>query len=414
MADKDPRLADDVLRLRLGRWQRRGLIVAVLGAVGCGIAATSGEQAMPALWQAYHTAFYFLAGTSVGAIALLLLHHLSGGGWGFLIQRLLESVARTTPLVALMGVPLLFGAESIFVWTDQALVAKDPIVAEKVQYLFMAPLFKGPVPSLPVRAALYFACWLGLLWMVVSGADRLDRPDAPESAMHTLSGLSGPGLLLLVITASFASIDWGMSLEPTWFSTMYGLIFVSGGALTALALAILLLGKLRDRPPLDDVAHTPLVGDLGSLLLAMVMVWAYLVFSQFLIIWMANIPEETSWYGNRFQGGWQWVALLLLLAHFTVPFLLLLLRQVKRKTERLAQVALWLIALRAVDIWWTIAPAFEGRQAAFGVRLADVAAFALLGGLFATWLARDLARRPLVIAHHPHIDRLVAPERAHV
>jgi hypothetical protein len=250
------------------------------------------------------------------------------------------------------------------------------------------------------RAVFYFAVWATLAHFLNRWSRRLDESKDPVTARQAgrrLRGLSGGGILLLGLTITFSSIDWAMSLDPHWFSTIYGLIFMVGQVLSAFTLVILLVSTLGGEVRLREAIPPQTVHDLGKLLLAFVMLWAYIHLSQFLITWSGNLPEETPWYLNRLQGGWQHLAHVLIAFHFVLPFLLLLSRDLKRDVRRLAFVAGLLFLMRFVDLYWLVAPAFVAGKG-FAPHWLDVAAPLGLGGLWIAAFARELGRRPLLPA----------------
>ena len=274
--------------------QRRSLLVGVVALAACVAGALlSPEQ----FFRSYLFGYLFWIGIALGSIALVMLHHIVGGGWGFLIRRLLEAASRTMPLMALLFIPILAGMHYIYIWTHADLVAVDEILQHKQPYL--------NVPFFITRAVVYFLIWTGMVFFLNRWSLEQDRT-GDLSLSRRLQMLSGPGLLLYGITVTFASIDWVMSLEPHWFSTIYGLLFIIGQALATMALAIVMVAKLSDRKPLSDLASPKHMRDLGTLMFAFVMLWAYFSFSQWLIIWAGDLPEENSWYLSRIKGGWGW------------------------------------------------------------------------------------------------------------
>jgi hypothetical protein len=221
--------------------------------------------------------------------------------------------------------------------------------------------------------------------------------------------LSGPGLVLLVLTVTFASVDWVMSLEPEWFSTIFGLIFVINWVLTAFSFVIAVMVLLSGRKPLEGVVAPAHFHDLGKLLLAFIMIWAYFNFSQYLIIWSGNISEETVWYLHRTRGGWGWIAILLVLFHFALPFLLLLSRDLKRNARRLAMIAIVVFLMRFIDLFWIITPTF--RREHLGLSFMDIVAPLAMGGLWVAFFAWQLKKRPLLPINDPYLEQ--ALEHAH-
>jgi hypothetical protein len=302
-----------------------------------------------------------------------MLHNLSGGAWGVAIRGLLESGMKTLPLMALLFLPLLFGLQYLYEWARPDAVAHDALLHHKAVYL-------NPTFFL-VRALLYFALWIGAAIVMSRWSTHNEHSPDPRKVTR-LRALSGPGLVVYVLTITFASIDWIMSLEAHWYSTIFGVHFLGGHALAAFAFAILVAGILSRRAPIVDAVAPSDWLDLGNLLLGFVMLWAYFAFSQWLIIWSGNLPEEITWYTHRNTGGWEWLARLLAAFHFFVPFLLLLSRRNKRSAEFLAIIAGGILVMRLVDIFWYTVPAF--RPGEFRIHWMDVAAPFGIGGI---WLA---------------------------
>ncbi|MGH8057318.1 MAG: hypothetical protein ACREOH_08805, partial [Candidatus Entotheonellia bacterium] len=249
------------------------------------------------------------------------------------------------------------------------------------------------VPFFLLRAVVYFAVWEGVAYFLARWSHALDAVPRVD-LLRRLRLLSGPGLVLYGVAITFASIDWVMSLEPHWNSTIYGLIMMVGQGLMALALMIAAAAVLGEHGPLAEVMTSEHFHDLGNLLLTLVLLWAYLAFSQFLIIWSANLPEEIPWYLRRSQGGWAWVGLAVIVCYFVLPFLLLLSRDLKRNARALAWLAVAVILMSFVDLWWRVTPAFHPDE--WYVHWMDVAAPLGLGGLWLATFAWQLQRRPLV------------------
>ena len=380
------------------RFQRGSLIVGVVALALCLLGAFFSRQQF---FQAYLLAYIFWLGIALGCLGIVMLHNLSGGGWGVVIRRVLESGMNTLPLMALLFVPLLFGLGQLYEWARPDAVGHDEILQHKTAYLNL--------PFFLIRAALYFALWVGAA-LTMSRWSELHDANGDPGIITRLRVLSGPGLAIYVLTLTFASIDWVMSLEAHWYSTIYGVHFLSGHALAALAFAILVGGSLSQRGRFSEIVTPAHWLDLGNLLLAFVMLWAYFAFSQWLIIWSGNLPEEAVWYTRRNSGGWEWVARLLIVFHFFLPFLLLLLRSTKRRAEFLAVVAGAIIVMRFIDIFWYMMPAF--RPGDFSVHWMDIVAPVGVGGLWLTIFLRQLRRVPLLPLQEPYAREVLERGRA--
>lgn len=357
-------------------------------------------EAVRLFFFAYLAAYQFWLGVALGSLALLMLQYLTGGAWGLLIRRWLEAATRTLPLMALLFVPLLFGLEVLYPWThsegDAAAISSSPDEGhnptdDKRAYL--------NVPFFLVRAGFYFAVWLALANFLNRWSRRPDEAADPHSGLR-LRRLSAAGLAVYGLTVTFASIDWVMSLEPHWYSSIYGVLFGTGQVLSALAFAVVGLTLLARRPPLDAVVTPGHLHDLGTLLFAFVFLWAYMGFSQYLIIWSGNLPEEAPWYLRRSAGMWQVIAVLLLVFHFTLPFLLLLSKEVKRNPRVMAVLAAGLLVMRIIDLFWLIAPAAEPDLGPL-FPLAGFAAVLLLGVAWLKLFFWQLHRQPLLPPHEP-------------
>jgi hypothetical protein len=371
------------------RLQKRCLIVGAAAFVLCalGMALNSAE-----FYRGYLLGYLYWLAIALGSLAILMLQHLAGGVWGYLIQRILEAAARTLPLMALLFVPLLFGLRQLYSWARPD-AAADHILHQKAIYL--------NIPFFLARAALYFAVWIILTLLLSKWSAERDRTGNPALTLR-IRRLSAPGIALYVLTMTFAAIDWGMSLEPHWFSTIYGLVFVVGQTLATWAFVILAASWLAQREPLAGFARPGHFHDLGHFMLAFTVLWAYMSFSQFLIIWSANLPEEIPWYVHRAGGSWQAVAGLLLLFHFFVPFLLLLSRRAKRTMETLWKIAAAMLFMRFVDLFWLLIPAFH--EEGVYVHWLYLAAPAAIGGIWIAAFLRQLKARPLLALHDPRLE----------
>ncbi len=380
--------------------QRKALMVG-LGALA--LAVLGGLVNRAAFFQAYLLGYVFWAGIAVGCLGLLMLHHLVAGRWGYVIQRFLEAGVRTLPLLALLFVPLLFGLQDLYPWARPEVVATDALLQHKQRYL-NGPAFFG-------RAAFYFLIWIGTGTILTMLSARQDQGIGTGPLTRRLQVVSGPGLVLYGMAVTFAAVDWVMSLEPHWFSSIYGVVFLVGQALLALAFVTRVVVCLANRPPLQGAMGPTQLHDLGNLLLAFVMLWAYIAFSQYLIIWSGNLPEENHWYLHRMAGGWGAVALFLIVFHFVVPFLLLLSRTTKRRAKMLGAVAAGILVARLIDLFWLIAPALHAEG--FHLHWLDLVLPIGLGGLWLATFLGLLKRRPLLAERDPRFVGLAdAPHGA--
>ena len=384
------------LPARIDALQKAGLVVATLG-LGASVLGGLGNPTQ--FFRSYLFAFLFWVGLAVGCLSISMIHHLTGGIWGLVIRRILEAGTRTFPLLALLFLPVAFGLGRLYPWASPEAVSADPILTHKALYL-NAPFFL-------VRAVVYFAAWNTLAFVMSRWSLALDA--GPDRALsRRLRGLGGVSLLILGPTITFSAVDWAMSLDAHWFSTIYGVLFMVGQALSALAFVIVCIAALGGEKPLSDVVRPGAVHDLGKLLLAFVMLWTYMNLSQFLIVWSGNLPEEIPWYIRRFHGGWQAMGLVLVLFHFVLPFLLLLSRDLKRDARLLGYVAGGILLVRILDLYWLVAPDLAGHGAhALAVHWLDVALPVGMGGLWLAAFARQLKGRPIIPVGEPEIRELL-------
>lgn len=362
----------DATRVGMQRWMRwawgcgaAGLLVCLLGLI----------FARAEAFRAYWFGWVFWSGIGFGSLALLMLQFLTGGEWSRYAQRPAEAGALTIPFMGVLLVPAFFGLAHIFPWMDPQLYAGH---AWPHKQGWLTP------PWFIVRSLLYLAIATAVMFVA--------RSRAKDAA--SLGGVGAAGAILYVVCMNFASTDWVMSIEPQWTSTIFVYVFVIGQFLTALAMTVLLLVLLSGDPTLDGLERPKLMRDYGNLLLAFVMFWAYVSFSQFLIIWSGNLPREISWYLHRRDGGWSGFAVLLALVQFAVPFVLLLSRATKHHRATLGAVAALILAANALAVYWQIAPSFS--PGGIHVHLLDFAAFVGLGGVWVGLYLRALLSRALV------------------
>lgn len=384
----------------VSRLQRLALIVGVIGLVilAIGLAVNRAQ-----FWQSYLTGYLFWLGIAVGSLALLMLQHLTGGGWGMVIRRVLEASTRTLPLMLVLFLPILLGMHSLYEWTHQEFVDAHPSLKEKAR-LYLNPSFFS------LRAILFFGIWILLAFFLNRWSLEQDRT-ANRQLSKKLRMLSGPGMILFVMTVTFASIDWVMSLDPLWSSTIFGLLFVAAWALSALAFTVANLAWLTKREPMVNVVAPLHFHDLGKLLLALVMLWAYFSYSQYLIIWSGNLPEEITWYLPRTHGAWGGVALAVVILHFALPFLFLLSRRFKRNPNKLVVVAVLILIMRYVDLLWVIVPNFS--HEAFHLSWMDVVSPIGFGGVWLAFFFWQLSRRPLMPINDPELPSVLAQGHEH-
>lgn len=370
--------------------ERAARLALIIGGVGALAALIGALFDATQFFRSYLFAYIFWLTIPVGSLAVLMLHFVVGGRWGVMIRRLLEAATRTLPALALLFIPLLLGLGAVYPWADPAHVAGDPVVEHKAIYL--------NVPFYIVRAVLYLGLWSTLAYFINRWSLQQDN-EADNAAGKRLRRLSGPGLLIFLLTVTFASFDWIMSLEPHWYSAGYGLQWVVNHGLTAFAFAIVALSLVRSREPFVGRLNQQHFHDLGNLLFAFVLLWAYMQYAQFHIIWSGNLPHSIPWYLRRSAGLWGWMAVGLAVFHFAVPFFLLLMRHIKRNSNVLLWVALGILLMRLVDTFWMIVPSFEHPDGA--LHWLDFALVTGIGGLWLAFFLRQLEKRPLLPLREP-------------
>ncbi len=366
-------------------FQKRALIVGIAFMVALGASAFLNSHEF---FQSYLIGWTFWTGITVGSLALLMLQHLTGGGWGMVIRRSLEAATRVLPLMAILFVPIILGAHSIYHhWTDPT----DPVVKFKTPYLNL--------PFFTIRAVIYFAIWGTLAFLLNKWSLAQDRT-ADNRYTKNMRLLAGPGMVALIFSVTFASVDWYMSLEPEWFSTIYGFIYVAAWALSALAFVIAVMAALSREEPMKRIVAPLHFHDLGKLLLALVMLWAYFAFSQFLIIWSGNLPEEIGYYLDRIHGTWGAVIITIGILHFAAPFLFLLSRSIKRNPRKLVVIAAVILVMRFVDLLWMLVPAFGDHKWIW----LDVISLLGFGGVWLAFFTWQLGKRSLIAINDPQFE----------
>lgn len=382
---------------RLTSIRLRSGIAGVVGVALCVLGwAIEGRQFL----HSYLFAYLFWFSFALGSLGILMLHHLVSGRWGFVVQRVTEAGARTLPVMAILFIPILIGAADIYPWASHHGADHHDVVGQKLAYLNL--------PFFIVRTIIYFLLWIGLAFML-SRWSRLQDRNADAGLTRRMKSLSGPGVLLYVLSATFASVDWMMSLEPEWFSTIYGMMFVIGQALATFAFVILMLRLLGREEPLATALTPTHYHHLGNLLMAFVVLWAYMAFSQYLIIWSGDLPEELTWYIKRLGGGWQSIAMALIVFHFFVPFLILLSRQSKRAIKPLSIVAGLVLVMRFVDLYWLVMPSFH--PGTVSVHWLDLIAPVAVGGIWIAAFVSGLKGESLLPLHDPRFTIAASEQR---
>jgi hypothetical protein len=383
-----------------------GIIVWIIGAVISG-------HAKDTFFHSYLVAFVFWTSVALGCLGLLMIQYLGGASWGLLIRRQLEAGSHALWLMLILFLPIaIVGLQSLYVWADPSKITNEAelkLIDHRKEWFNQTGFL--------IRGVIYFAVWIGLASYLRKWSKQQDE-NRDLGAVQRAHNLSGPGFVLYALAVTFAAVDWVMSLDVEWYSTIFGLVMLIGQGISALALLITIGVYLSAHEPMDRVYQPKHFHDLGKLLLTVVMVWAYFSFSQLLIIWSGNLPEEIPWYLERFKEGtqWRWIGIALILLNFALPFLLLLSRDLKHNRRRLMAVAWLLIAMRFVDLLWLIAPEFEighaGEARHFGLSVASYINYAAavigIGGLWLGWFFYQLRQRAMVPYNDPQLREVLA------
>ena len=378
---------------------RRSLIVGVV----LGVVAIIGAFIRPEeFYRAYLLGFMCWLGVALGSMAILMIRHLTGGGWGMVIRRILGAAMRTLPLLALLFIPIILGMHRLYIWAQPLDNIADKHLREHLQDITKTYLTTN---GFIIRAVFYFAIWNLLSFLLTKWSKQTDRPGAPDNTQR-FKAISGPGLILYGFTISFAAIDWVMSLDPSWVSTIFGLIILIGEVLSAMCFAVVVERILFNYRPMSEILKPDFVHDHGKWMLAFTMVWAYFNFSQWLIIWAGNLPAEITFYLKRLSGGWGLIGLTLVLFHFAIPFGILLSRPFKRDIHRLAWLAAWLLLMRYLDLFWIIEPNFSNT---LRFTVADVIVPVAMGGIWLAYFFHNLAALPLLPAYDPDAHEVLEP-----
>jgi hypothetical protein len=380
-------------------WNRlpiAGLALALLGALVCGALGVANPKQFYFSWL---VSFLFFLSLALGALFFVLIQYAAQGSWGIVLRRIGETLFATMPVLAALWLPVLLGLQDLYAWAVPGAAANDALLQWKAPFL--------NVPFFLARAVLYFGCWT-VIALVYYRLSRRQDATGDHAVSARLRRMAGPAIIVLALTQTFASIDWIMSLTPHWYSTIFGVYFFAGSFVGFIALLSVVSVAMRQAGLLDTVISAEHLHDVGKFLFAFTAFWAYIAFSQFFLIWYANLPEETIWFKARLEGSWKAVSVLLIAGHFAVPFLYLMGRSVKRRGATLAAGGLWLLAMHFLDLYWQVMPTLHPE----GVRLSvlDAAAFVTIGGCVvaaAGWLLR---RQALLPVRDPRLEESLAFE----
>jgi hypothetical protein len=378
---------------------QRSLIVGVVfGVIAVILAFIEPQQ----FYRAYLLGFMLWLGVALGSMAILMIRHLTGGGWGMVIRRILGAAMRTAPLLAVLFIPVIFGIHKLYIWAQPLDQIADKHLREHLEDITKTYLTTS---GFIYRAIFYFAIWNLLSFLLSKWSKETDHPGSPDHTSR-FKAIAGPGLILYGFTISFAAIDWVMSLDPSWISTIFGLVILIGEVLSAMCFAVVVERILFNYKPMSEMLKPDFVHDHGKWMLAFLMMWAYFNFSQWLIIWAGNLPSEITFYMTRLHGGWASIGFILVLFGFAVPFAILLSRPFKRNIRRLVWLAVWLLLMRYIDLFWIIEPNFSKTLT---VTLADIVVPIAIGGFWLAYFFYNLGALPLLPAYDPSAGEVLEP-----
>jgi hypothetical protein len=362
-------------------------------------------------YSAYLVGFMDWLGVALGSMAIIMIRHLTGGGWGVVIRRLQGAAMRTLPLLTVLFIPIMIAVWQgrMYPWAMPLEKISEPHIREHLEkHKFILASYLNP-NGFWVRAALYFLIWNVLSFLLSTWSREGDSAGARDNT-DRFKAVSGPGLILLGGTLSFAAIDWVMSLDPSWISTIFGLVILIGGVLAAMCFAVVVERILYDYKPMSEMLKPDFVHDHGKWMLAFTMVWAYFNFSQWLIIWAGNLPAEITYYVRRINGGWGYIGLIVVIGHFTIPFAILLSRSFKRDIRKLVWLAVWLLFMRWLDLLWIIEPNFSST---LRITAADIVVSIAMGCLWMAYFFSNLGSLPLLPAYDPSAVEVLQPAHHH-
>ena len=370
---------------------QRSLIVGVIFGIGAlALAFTRPDE----FYRGYLLGYMDWLGVALGSMVIVMIRHLTGGGWGTVIRRILGAAMRTLPVMAVLFVPIIIGVlqHRNYPWLMPLDAIQDPHIKEHLEkHAFIKDAYLNPSGFI-IRAIIYLAIWNLLSFLLSMWSKQTDTPTAPDNTQK-FKAVAGPGLILYAFTITFAAIDWVMSLDPSWISTIFGLIILAGELISAMCFAIVVECILVKYKPMSEMLRPDFVHDHGKWTLTFIMLWAYFSFSQWLIIWAGNLPNEITFYLKRINGGWGYVGAFLAFFHFCIPFVILLSRPFKRNIHKLVWLAVWLLCMRFVDLFWIIEPNFSKD---FTVTIADIVVPIAIGAIWMFFFCRNLAALPLL------------------
>lgn len=387
---------------------RGALIVGIVFSLGAIVLAFVRTEEF---YRGYLLGYMDWLGVALGSMAIVMIRHLTGGGWGTVIRRVLGAAMRTLPILFVLCIPIVIGVlqHQMYPWLKAPEAITDPHIREHLdKHSFIKGAYLNPTGFI-IRAIIYLAIWNLLSFLLSKWSKQTDSPTTPDNTQK-FKAVAGPGLILYAFTITFAVIDWVMSLDPSWISTIFGLIILAGQLVSAICFAIVVERILADYRPMSELLKPEFVHDHGKWTLTFIMLWAYFSFSQWLIIWAGNLPNEITFYLKRIHHGWGYVAVFLALFHFCIPFVILLSRPLKRNVRKLMWLAVWMLFMRFIDLFWMIEPNFSQR---FTVTIADIVVPMAIGSIWIFFYCRNLAALPLLPAFDVSAVDVLEPHPAH-
>jgi len=394
----------------LDRYQSRALVVGGLFSILLIIGAFIGPHAYDHFLRAYLAGFVLWTGASLGCMALLMVNHLAAGKWGLIIRRMLEAGAAQFPVMFVLFIPIVIGMNHLYPWIPGTELWVQQTSAAHTVMVHKALLLNKNF--FIIRWPIYFFIWWAFSTTLRRWSVERDANPQGRDWQRIFENLSGIGIVTYALTMTFAVVDWVMSLDATWYSTIYGLIYLAGQGLTTFSICIITVLLLSQQEPMRSMLRKTEMHDIGKLLFAFVMLYAYLSFSQWLIIWSGNLPDEIPWYMHRLAGNWINLSRFLILFEFAVPFALLLSVRLKKQPAFMVPLCTFILFVRMVDLYWMVEPNFKTQEREITFNWMYLAAPLAIGGIWVFFYIRTLKSRPVLVAYDQQMEELLEPEHA--
>lgn len=373
-----------------------GRIALIVGGTGLVLSALGLFVDAKQFYYSYLAAFVFWTTIGLGGLFFTMLHHLTGATWSVVLRRFSESIMVALPVLVIFFLPIIPGLHDLYHWTHEEAVAADHILQGKSPWL--------NVPFFLIRVLVYFGIWF-LMARTLRGyslkQDEGNRTDLPDK----MRKFSAPGMLLFALTLTYAAFDWLMSLNPHWYSTIFGVYVFTGSLLSGLAFILLSALYLRGKGVLENAITIEHYHDLGKLLFAFTVFWAYISFSQYMLIWYGNIPEETEFFLQRWEGSWKVISLVIVFGHFALPFLILATRAAKRNLKLMRVMGIWFLVIHWIDIHWVVMPTLH--EEGFSPSWMDLTTIVGIGGLFVWFFWKQFAQHATVPFKDPKLEKSI-------